>query len=239
MKLTDTDIVYIVKRSEDNEELRYSLRSVAQNFPRRQIFIAGYKPSWVTNVRYIPMTQRSHNKHINALNNWTFAAQNKNVSESFIMFNDDFFVTEPIKELPVYHFGSYHKFENRYNTRHPASMYTSIIHHTRTILNELQVEKPISYELHVPMMMRKQHFLNILKLQAVFNPSRSPVNPRSLVGNFYRYGGEEIADVKMYRYDERFNHDSPFLSTTDDTFANGKVGEYIRAQFPEKCKYEK
>lgn len=238
MKLSQTDIVYVVKKAEENEELRYSLRSVAQNFPHRQIFIAGYKPSWVKDIRYIPVSQRTHSKHVNALNNWSFAASNKNVSESFVMFNDDFFCMEPVTELPVYHFGSYHKFQNRYNTRHPASMYTSLIHHTRKILDELQVEKPLSYELHVPMLMNKEHFLKIMKLQAVFNRTRQPVNPRSLVGNFYRYGGEEIADVKMYRLNERFNKDTPFLSTTDETFRDGMVGEYIRAKFPDKCRYE-
>lgn len=39
------DLVYIVKNSEVNEDLRYSLRSVAKFVPHNKIWIVGYKPS--------------------------------------------------------------------------------------------------------------------------------------------------------------------------------------------------
>ena len=32
--------------------------------------------------------------------------------------------------------------------------------------------------------------------------------------------------------------DPDFLSTNDDVFMKGRVGAYIREQFPEPCKYE-
>lgn len=35
------DLVYIVKEDENNEELRYSLRSVAKYLPQNKIWIVG------------------------------------------------------------------------------------------------------------------------------------------------------------------------------------------------------
>ena len=40
------DIVYFVKPSEDNDELKYSLRSL-KNLNHGQVYLVGYRPSWV------------------------------------------------------------------------------------------------------------------------------------------------------------------------------------------------
>ena len=44
------DFVYIVKEDEKNEDLKYSLRSIAKFYPENKVWIVGYKPSWVKNV---------------------------------------------------------------------------------------------------------------------------------------------------------------------------------------------
>ena len=44
MKNKKYDVVYIVKEDPRNEELRYSIRSVCENFPVRNIWIFGYCP---------------------------------------------------------------------------------------------------------------------------------------------------------------------------------------------------
>lgn len=51
------DVVYIVKEDPDNEELRYSIRSVEENFPVRYIWIFGYCPKWLSNIIYVPVKQ--------------------------------------------------------------------------------------------------------------------------------------------------------------------------------------
>ena len=53
MKTQNLDVVIPLKESEDNEELRYVLRSIAANLPHRKVFLAGFKPSWVKNVELI------------------------------------------------------------------------------------------------------------------------------------------------------------------------------------------
>ena len=48
------DFVYIVGKSEKNEDLRYSLRSIAKHYPDHKVWIVVYKPSCVTNVELLP-----------------------------------------------------------------------------------------------------------------------------------------------------------------------------------------
>ena len=52
------DILYMVKQSEENDELKYSIRSL-KNFNYRNIFlVAGYIPTWLTDkCIHIPVEQ--------------------------------------------------------------------------------------------------------------------------------------------------------------------------------------
>ncbi|MFF3129757.1 hypothetical protein ACFVRD_48125 [Streptomyces sp. NPDC057908] len=51
------DIVYVVRPWNQNEQLRYSLRTLA-NLPHRRVWIAGYCPTWVgPDVGRIPVAQ--------------------------------------------------------------------------------------------------------------------------------------------------------------------------------------
>ncbi len=46
--MTHPDVVYVVRPGDKNEELRYSIRSVIANLPHRKVWIAGYKPTWLS-----------------------------------------------------------------------------------------------------------------------------------------------------------------------------------------------
>jgi len=67
---------------------------------------------------------------------------------------------------------------------------------------------------------------------------------RSLYGNIYKVGGEQIKDVKIY-YRERFdeisndykNSDIPFLSTDDESFLTIQK-DLLENKFKNKTKYE-
>ena len=57
MNLKSLDIVYIVKNTEYNGELRYSLRSVCKNFPHRNIWIVGNLPKGIKCDYFQPVKQ--------------------------------------------------------------------------------------------------------------------------------------------------------------------------------------
>ena len=61
---------------------------------------------------------------------------------------------------------------------------------------------------------------------------------RCLYGNYWHLAEEVRPDVKVFG-DEDFSKTSALLSTNNESFRNGRVGEYIRNKFKTPCKYEK
>jgi hypothetical protein len=233
------DIVYIVKEGDDNEELRYSLRSI-KNLPHERVFIVGYKPSWVTGVEHIPVEQTKQ-KYKNASACWAAAYNSRRISNDFILMNDDFFIMKPINELPVLHMGNIEKSIDFFEKKDGKySVYPTNLRNTCCALREfgIQVEDIKSYDLHVPMMINKRKYRRLAKLREEKVSSMLFLSGRTLYGNYYGIGGTEISDVKAEDNFFDFSRNSVFLSTNDVTFKSGKIGEYIRECFSEACEHE-
>ena len=64
MNTADLDIVYFVKEWPTNEELHYSLRSVAKNMPHKRVWIFGGHPKGVIPDVYIKVKKLKEFKHI-------------------------------------------------------------------------------------------------------------------------------------------------------------------------------
>lgn len=239
MNTENLDIVYIVKERESNEELRYSLRSIAKNLPHANVWIVGYCPKWLVRVNHIRIRQNLGGKHLNSMNNWNAATLDPRITANYIHMNDDFFVMQPVDELEHYHMGNYNKFAQNYYDNYPDGEYTKVIKRTQDVLEKLGATDAKSYELHVPMIMNKAYYQQAMQAQREFNPTFLPVFPRTLVGSLNYYQGKKIDDVKVYEVDGKFDTKALFLSTTDKVFKNGKVGQHIRKVFEDRCKYEK
>jgi hypothetical protein len=225
------DLVIPVRPGESNQELRYALRSFAQNLPHRRIVIAGYKPSWLRNVLHIPVRQRP-SKYASSTANLLAACRHAEVSDDFLLCNDDFYVLAPIEQMPVYHRGPVSAIEAYYRTRANGA-YLQGMRATRDLLVKLGHDNPISYELHVPMPMNKHRFLEIYRLG-----KHIPVlHKRTLYGNVAGLGGTRLRDPKVVSRTERFGKNAVFLSTMDSSWL-GPVGAHIRAAFPRPCRYE-
>ncbi len=89
-----TDFVYICKDGA-NEELKYSIRSVVESFPEANIWLVGGKPEWYTG-NYIEVEQKD-SKYKNAVKNLQIICLSQEISESFILMNDDFYIIKKIK----------------------------------------------------------------------------------------------------------------------------------------------
>lgn len=155
MQKKTVDIVYIVKERSRNEELRYSLRSVAKHFPHRNVVIAGHLPSFVRGVVHIPTEQRQ-NKYGNAKGNINAACLSPLVSEDFYLFNDDFFVMRPADDYPQYNRGNLETVLRRFGERISEGPYYKSMERTLEVLKDLDApQKPFkSYELHLPLAFR-------------------------------------------------------------------------------------
>ena len=94
----------------------------------------------------------------------------------------------------------------------------------------------VNYEVHKPMRINRKKMLDVMNKFPDVNFIRS------LYGNFYEIGGEDGPDILVTSPEKDVwwlaQMRPPFISTTEDSFAGGEVGCYIRAKFPEPCKYE-
>ena len=225
--MSPPDVVYVVRPGERNEELRWSLRSLS-NLPHGRVWIAGYRPKWVTGVEHIPTSSRPGG-HQNAKANLRAACEHPEVSESFVYMNDDFFVMEPLKELPVMHRGS---LAEAIRSATMANAYTRAMRQTLEILAKRGFAEPLMYDLHAPMTVTKAGMLEALALCRSANDQE-----RTLFGNINAVGGERGRNYKTRRGEKGWES-WPFLSTNDSTFTTLPVGEHIRTTFPDQSVYE-
>lgn len=226
------DYVIPYKRSRSfDKELRYCLRSLSNMEMVERVYLIGEKPQWVQGVEFIPMTQTTQ-KGVNTRNALIKACES-NVSDDFILGADDIFATKPHQHVTLYHGGPLKDFLEKYSTRYPNSYYTRKI-------KKMAEEMPgilNHYELHVPMVVNKQHSLSLLT-----NTDFHGMMFRTLYGNIVYGGqGEYTKDVKHYRRTrDEWYKDIPigYLSSDDMAF-NGQVEKYLKGMFPKRSKYEK
>ena len=232
------DVCYVVREGDDNEELRYSLRSL-RNLPHGQVFIAGYKPSWVQNVVHLPVAQGNF-KHANSGGNLLVACRDKRLSDDFGLMNDDFFIMSPIGRVPnLRRLKPMKHYLEMYENLNSESHFLLTMKRATEVLEFYGIKKLDNYDLHMPMMINKTRFLALYDKVQVDFPGYGLPHRRSLYGNYLQLGGQRVRDAKVLNDQIDFRLVKPFLSTIARSFADGEVGRYIRDSFPEKSGYEK
>jgi hypothetical protein len=208
------DFVYICKTG-DNEELRYSIRSVVNSFPDARVWIVGGKPDWYVG-NHVPVEQGG-NKYANAIKNLQALCKHPEISDTFVLMNDDFFIIKKIDKIEQFYNGLLSDKINKYIKITGSSLYIKKLILTNNKLLKLEVKNPIDYELHIPMIMEKEKLFSIVD-------NYPDCLWRSMYGNLYNIGGTEMPDVKVYankRHRDRSNEmteNSIFVSTEDNSF---------------------
>lgn len=227
------DYVYVCKDGE-NEELRYSIRSVVANSNVSSLWVVGGKPDWYTG-NYIPVNKPG-TKMDKVVNNLKAIIDSTEISEEFVLMNDDFFILDKIDSVPDLHGGSLMEKINLYLDIVPRSSYTRHLHKTYNWIKRRGVKEPLDYELHVPMKMTKTNLKKVIDY---------PVLWRSAYGNLFDVGGIEIEDVKVYKRGpllyKSFDYKSKlstFLSSNDDAF-DMLYEEILKDRFTSKTQFEK
>ena len=157
------DIVYFLKESKTNEELRYSLRSL-KNFPYNKVWFYGGCPDGLKPDYHIRIRQDEENKWKNVNKMLRLACTNKFIRDKFWLFNDDFFVMTEIRNPTNYYNGDLYKrivtLENSYNRITP---YSKLLRDCCKELESLGCETK-NYTLHVPMLINKRKMLELLNV---------------------------------------------------------------------------
>jgi hypothetical protein len=229
------DFVYICKEG-INEELKYSIRSVIESFPDSNIWVVGGKPDWYVG-NYINVEQKE-SKYKNAVENLKTISTSDQISESFVLMNDDFYIIKKIDKIENFHGGYLLNKINLYQKLNGNSQYTRKLSGTYKKLKALGFENPLDYELHVPMIMEKEKLKIILELIDQFLW-------RSIYGNKFEVGGTEMQDVKVYTSGPlvlksyNLNIDShTYLSSADSSF-NNIFNKILKDKFNKKTKFER
>ena len=229
------DFVYICKDG-NNEELRYSIRSVVESFPDSKIWVVGGKPTWYTG-NYIEVIQNL-SKYRNAIENLKALCNSEEISDKFVLMNDDFYIVKNIDSIKDYHGGPLLEKINLYQKLNSNSNYTRKLAATYKKIKSLGIENPLDYELHVPMVMEKEKLKQTLQNNYQFLW-------RSIYGNVFNVGGEQMEDVKVYvkgplvlkSYNIK-KDDHIYLSSADTSF-DILFNNILKKQFTQKTKYEK
>ena len=225
------DIIYILREDIESEELRYSLRSL-KNFPHRKVFFIGGQPKDLKPDVAVPHKQVGDCKWELIKSSMWKAVSLEDLTEDFFLFNDDFFIMKPFKGAFVNYVDK--TLDDRLVELRQVNKWLNPYGRTVFKVNEelkaLGIKHPLNFEVHLPMLLNKE------LVKTSINKCSSP-QMRSVYGNITKCKTIQHTDVKVYDL-ETLPEDPDFLSTNDSIFRDGKVGEYIRAQFPEPSRFE-
>jgi hypothetical protein len=239
MQTKDMDVVYICREG-DNEELRYSIRSVMENLPHKNIWVVGGKPSWYSG-NHIPVRQNGR-KYDNARKNMKAIAASSEISEDFILMNDDFFVVGPVNELFHYHGGLLSERIDFLKNKYGVSAYSQMLTKTAKYLAHRGKRQPLDYALHVPFMMNKNNMSSIID---------DEVSWRIAYGNLFVTDGVAVEvydgqskDVKIYIRHGALDKDGISKNSLTDTFLSSEDRSFdyllrdLRVKFPDPSPFE-
>lgn len=227
------DIIYILRNGK-NEELRYSLRSVEKNYPHKRVIFYGGKPDGIEPDLFVPYTQPGDTKWEKVRNTIELICKNDNLTEDFILFNDDFFIMKPVETPTNYYDGTLaeriNSIERALFGRH--SVYSDRLRHLAETLKNAGVTNPLNYAHHTPMIINREKMLETLK--------KYPNEPmfRALYGNINQIGGENMPDVKFYQRRQPFPV-GQYASTADESWSQEKIGQIIRGKFAMRSRFER
>jgi hypothetical protein len=234
------DWVIAVRLGEANEELRFSVRSVAANVRGiRNLVIAGYRPDWIAGARHIDVPQDLGEKYTNAVRIWRTVANESTLSDQIVVAHDDLFVMEPtdVADLVPRYRGRLIAHIDRMRAEGTQTVWRQSLERTRAWLRVQGYVRPLSYAVHVPVLVDRRQ---LAETYARLDGGAVRRNIMTVHAALHGIVGRPIAgDVKVSGMrDTKPWRTLPLLSTSDGSFANHPVGDRIRRAFPEPSPWE-
>lgn len=229
-------VVYPVRPGDANEELRFSLRTLQANYPDHgPVWIVGYKPNWVTNVEFIPGNSYGapHWNH-NVYRNILAAAEHPDIPDEFLVMNDDFFITQPVADIPIQYWGSLVKQCSGIRNKPTTWWHRSLLFTLDTLQHD-GYPNPISYEIHCPLPVNKANMAGALRRFVGVHQNGIPVQWRTVYGVLNTIGGTQAKDCKARHRGGPIL--KPFHSTADASFRFYRP--HFQQHYPKPSRYEK
>ena len=222
------DAAYFVRAGE-NEELRYSLRSLTNVIPAPDnVWIVGDPPDWYTGP-HIP-GNRYDTKQRNVYDNVRIIAEHPDLPETVAVWNDDMYAVAPAVVEIAYRC----TLAEHLRRAGLGSWWGQSLKMTRTYLGMLGYPDPLSYELHRPLPIHRASMAQILADAADMSIGNPP-QWRTLYGNLTGAGGEQALDGKVYG-ESRPMPTGPWLSSSDHNFE--RVRPILADLYPDPSPWE-
>lgn len=233
------DIVYVLKDTDENEELVYSLRSVEKNlFNVRKVVFVGGKPKNLNPDYYIEVPQDQSSKWSNARKNIEVFCSDDSLTDDVILMNDDFFILKKTDATKIKNqvYGTLQEQINRIVKRSGRSRYTRRLEKTMNFFKRRGIERPLNFETHTPFIFNRHDMLKLIEMKL-------PIILRTgygiASGQISEYDIIESEDKKFHSSDFKLKGDESFISSSDYSFQNGDIGKYIRKRFNKPSRFEK
>lgn len=221
-----------VRAGDDNEHLRYAIRTWEYHIPHDELWIVGYKPVWLTGVKVVEGNLHG-TKPKNVYHNVLDFCEHPDVPEQVVFMNDDMFALKPF-EPSIQYRGSL--------LEHIAQLsahgwWRQSLVNTLEYLEGRGHVTPRSYETHTPFPVDTRKMAKALRDAAEFSPDNPP-QWRTVYGVTQEVGGSQATrDCKLFKTNEPGWTDAALVSTTDRSFRSA-VRDYIVSKFPEPSRYE-
>lgn len=210
------DVVYILGSGSlaEDEEIRYSVRSLCKNMlDLRNVYVVGDKPVPLPGVHHIEMRDATKEKHVNAYHKVMRACAEPDISDEFLLMNDDFFMLDSFMgaEFPFYAL----KGSNGGSCG------------------------PHSYHVHCPMRLKKEMY-TLMPFDPISKACRSP---RTFYANFYGAPPTFVEDFILRAakdcrpFDEQVKGRLSF-SIGDSAMLYAPFREWLTALFPMPSQFE-
>jgi hypothetical protein len=231
------DIVIPYIRS-TKDEIRYALRSVEKfaQFGVGNIWIIGDLTPTFQNVKQVVVENIGNSREHKIFRKIARACRMDEVSDDFLMMNDDHFFLKPIESIPYWYSGT---LEEIAAYRRYKDGYTKAIQNTHKYLRDRGLQTT-HFDIHTPIVYNKKRFLELERLldwEVAYGYAI-----KSLYCNIHpAIKGEYLSDCKL-KDDEgvdqmyRKIQGRPVFSTGDLAFPN--AGKLLQELYPDKCKWE-
>lgn len=211
-----------------NNELRYSLRSLA-NFPFPvSVTICGVKPSWCRVDQFIPLSETEGHTPIHNTAKKLLTALSS-LPDEFVLMNDDFYVLQARSDIPVWHKGPLLdrvkriqklKGEKNFYRRGVTAVYRALL--------QCGIVEPVSYDLHTPFT------LNTARVRELAHEfDMCALGVKTLYGNYFQIGGVFRGECKSATPPDV---GAEFFSSKDRV--HPKVRAFLANAFPLPSRFE-